>query len=132
MTAIALERSGTSTPPDPTPWQRPRVVLGDPTPLACTVTKAIAEAFTGTASLAPINRWLAPSVREKLARQQSLARRAPGAPAPARIHRARIDRVNADVAEAAVVVDIGNRTRAVALRFEMAHGRWLVTSADVL
>ncbi|WP_159449581.1 Rv3235 family protein [Demequina sp. NBRC 110057] len=120
--------------------------LGDPAPLACTLAKAVVEAVTGGADLTTLARWIDPVVRACLARQRTLARRravlaAAGpasqgpddtASAPATVLRARVCRTAAGAAEVSAVVHDGQRTRAVAMRFEDQHGRWLATVIEVL
>lgn len=54
---------------------------------------------------------------------------------PRQVHgagRVRIDRSLPDVAEAATVVEVGARARAVAMRLEWSHGRWRVSELAVL
>ncbi|MFW7413649.1 Rv3235 family protein [Demequina sp. SO4-18] len=112
--------------------RRSRKVLGDPTPLACTVAKAAMEALLGGAALDPYARWIEPGVFGQLARQRSLARRAglSGGTAVG-VRRARVFRVSRDAAEVSVVVDDGEHCRAIAMRLEDVTGRWLVTEMHV-
>ncbi|MGI5213921.1 Rv3235 family protein [Plantactinospora sp. CA-290183] len=61
------------------------------------------------------------------------ARPRPGRPAPAvRLRRMRVCEPRPGVAEAAAVVDIADRTRAVAFRMERRRGNWLAISIEVL
>jgi hypothetical protein len=114
------------------PYARVRRALGDPTPLACTVAKAAAEAVLGGAPLDHYVRWLEPTVFAQIARQHSLARRAAmhldGVVA---VRRARTCRVSRDVAEVSIVIEFNGRCRAVAMRLEDVTGRWLVTELQV-
>lgn len=114
------------------PYARPRKVLGDPTPLACTVAKAVMEALLGGTALDPFARWIEPGVFAQLARQRSLARRAGLARTePVGVRRARVFRVSRDAAEVSIVVDDGEHCRAIAMRLEDVTGRWLVTELHV-
>lgn len=115
----------TPLPPSLRRRQRP---LGDPTPLACTVGKAVMEALLGGDSLEPYARWIEPQVAAQLARQRSLALRAGRRLlSPVGVRRARVSRVSKVAAEVAIVVDDGERCRALAMRLEDRGGRWLVT-----
>ncbi|GIG55407.1 Rv3235 family protein [Demequina activiva] len=110
------------------PYARQRRVLGDPTPLACTVAKAAMEAVLGGTSLDAYVRWVEPSVFAQVARQRSLARRASRrSPGTVSVRRARSCRVSATAAEVAIVVEVDGRVRPVAMRLEDVTGRWLVT-----
>lgn len=113
-------------------YSRQRKLLGDPTPLACTVAKAAVEAVLGSTSLGSLIRWLAPEVRDSLAQQHSLARRAGYASAPAvAVKRARVCRVSAEACEVSIVVHCEGRARAVAMRLDDVAGRWLVTAMEI-
>ncbi len=113
-------------------YGRPRATLGDPTPLACTVALAAIEVVHGGPGLDTLLRWITPEVRDALARQHSLARRAGRARrVEASILRARACRVSRDAAEVAAVARIGDRAHAVALRLEDLSGRWVVTVLDI-
>ena len=119
-------------PLPPRPYARTHAPLGDPAPLACTLAKAVMEALTGGDDLHTLARWITPELRESLHRQQSLARRRGLTPGPVHILRARVCRTSATSAEVSLVVDDGEHSRAVAMRFEDSHGRWLATVIDVL
>lgn len=108
-------------------YTRPRRVLGDPIPLACTVAKAAMEAALGGASLDAYVRWVEPQVFAQVARQRSLARRAKRrAPGTVAVRRARSCRVSATAAEVSIVVEVEGRCRPIAMRLEDVTGRWLV------
>ncbi|WP_430868546.1 Rv3235 family protein [Demequina aurantiaca] len=106
--------------------------LGDPAPLACTVAKAALETVLGAMTINPLVRWLAPEVRERLAQQHSLARRAGNVSAPTvSIKRARVCRVSARAAEVSIVAYCDGHARAIAMRLEDVTGRWLITVLEV-
>ena len=109
-----------------------RAPLGDPTPLACTVAKTAVEAIMGGDGLETLVRWVATDVRESLAAQQSLARRAGHTGAVARIERARVCRVSQRAAEVSIVAAVRGRALAVAMRLEEVHGRWLTTVLEII
>ncbi len=106
--------------------------LGDPTPLVCTVAKAALEIALGANGIDHLARWITPTLRTSLLRQQSLSRRA-GYTARGRVAvaRVRLCRVSATAVEAAVVATEGELAHALALRLEAVSGRWLVTALDV-
>lgn len=113
-------------------YGRARGVLGDPSPLACTVALTAIDATRGGDGLDTLLRWITPEVREVLARQHSLARRAGRRGAPeARILRARACRVSRDAAEVSVIAAVGGRTHPLAMRLEDVSGRWVVTVLDM-
>ncbi|MDN4481030.1 Rv3235 family protein [Demequina muriae] len=119
-------------PAAPVPYARERRVLGDPTPLACTVAKAVMEALLGGPALDSYARWIEPAVFAQVARQRSLARRAGlSRSRPVGVRRARVFRVSRDAAEVSIVVDDGDHCRAIAMRLEDVTGRWLVTEMHV-
>jgi len=113
-------------------YGRPRRVLGDPAPLACTIAKAAVEAIGGRNGLDSLVRWVVPDVLESLRRQCSLARRAGLSGTDAHIARARVCRVSARAAEVSIVAEAGGRARAVAMRLEDISGRWCATVVDVV
>ena len=115
----------------PNPYARDRRPLGDPSPLACTVAKSALEAVHGADTLASLVRWVEPEIRSRLARQQSLARRAGRTEATAQVLRARVCRVSADAAEVSVIAAVNDRTHAIAMRLEQQHGRWVAVVIDI-
>lgn len=116
----------------PDVYGRDHMPLGDPAPLACTVAKAALETVLGDAAMTPLVRWLTPDVRERLAQQHSLARRAgQTGPGVVTIKRARVCRVSARAAEVSIVAFCDGHARAIAMRLEDQSGRWLVTVLDV-
>ncbi|PKQ25476.1 MAG: hypothetical protein CVT64_09740 [Actinobacteria bacterium HGW-Actinobacteria-4] len=145
MSSAALARAHTPVPapvpaaqkprvlPAPaSPYSRKRRTLGDPTPLACTVAKTALEVVLGGAGVETLTRWVAPELRESLAFQHSLARRAGVRAEPSvRIARVRVFRVSATAAEVSVVAQQGEHARAIAMRLEDVAGRWLTTVLEV-
>ncbi|WP_061961724.1 Rv3235 family protein [Demequina flava] len=122
-----------AVPVTATPYVRtPARNLGNPAALACTVAKAVTESVLGGSELSAVNRWLEPQLRRRLERQRSLTRRAGRPPVTAHVRRARVERVSNGAAEVALVVDVAGRSRAVAMRLEVVHQRWLTTAIDVL
>lgn len=94
--------------------------------------QAILEVCEGNRSADQLTRWLAPDVRERVARRGVLARRRTRRP-----HRTPVLRVvrlchPADgVCEVAAVVRWGGRVRALALRMSGVDGRWLITALEL-
>ncbi|WP_062386511.1 Rv3235 family protein [Demequina iriomotensis] len=119
-------------PPRPDVYGRRRATLGDPTPLACTSALTAIEVVHGGDGLESLRRWITPEVRERLARQHSLARRlGRRGGVPATILRARACRVSPTATEIAAVAAIGDRVHAVAIRLEDLAGRWVITVLDI-
>lgn len=113
-------------------YGRTRAILGDPSPLACTVALTAVEVSRGGAGIDTLLRWVTPEVRESLARQHSIARRAGRRGAPdARILRARVCRVARQAAEVSIVATVGDRAHPIAMRLEDWSGRWVVTVLDM-
>ncbi|NYI40804.1 Rv3235 family protein [Demequina lutea] len=106
--------------------------LGDPTPLVCTVAKAALDIALGANGIDRLARWITPTLRTTLLRQQSLSRRAKyTARGQVSVARVRLCRVSATAVEAAVVATEGDVAHALAMRLEAVSGRWLVTALDV-
>lgn len=128
----AVPVTSAARPPSANPYARKRRPLGDPTPLACTVAKTALEVVLGGAGADTLIRWVSPAVRDALAAQHSLARRAGRRrPASVAIARVRVFRVHAKAAEVSIVADDGERCRAIAMRLEDVCGRWQATVIDV-
>ncbi len=114
------------------PYARPRRLLGDPTPLACTVAKTALEVVLGGHGLDQLNRWVTPQIRASLARQGALALRAGHIPpTTVGIRRIRVYRVSDIAAETSIIADDGCHVRAIAARFEDIGGRWQATVLDI-
>ncbi len=127
---VVVPRPGPRAPLNP--YTRPRTILGDPTPLACTVAKIATEVVLGGGGLDQLTRWIAPSIRESLATQGALATRAGLRLAhPVRVQRIRVYRASDVAAETSVVVDDGTHARAIAARFEDVGGRWQATVLEI-
>ena len=137
MSAVVTARPGRVVPlvpiPAPSsPYSRPKKVLGDPTPLACTVCKTALEVVLGGDGLDRLNRWITPDLRASLARQKALTVRAGrGRQAVVSIVRIRVCRTSDVAAETSIVADDGRRIRAIAARFEDVGGRWQATALDI-
>jgi hypothetical protein len=130
--SVAVASRLAPLPVPESPYTRPRRVLGDPTPLACTVAKTALEVVLGGAGIDQLNRWVTPQIRASLARQGALAHRAGrGRQAVVGIRRIRVYRVSDVAAETSIVADDGIRVRAIAARFEDVGGRWQATVLDI-
>lgn len=110
--------------------------LPPPIPVAARLAPAMIEVMAGVRPAPQLVRWTSPDVYEVIARRAALAsRRAARGAAEPRL-RVRVRRVRgcepADgVAEVAVVLQVGPRVRAVALRLVGHHGRWRVESMQL-
>ncbi|WP_296666187.1 Rv3235 family protein [Demequina sp.] len=129
---MSAEPAWAPRPPRADVYGRARPSLGDPTPLACTVALTAVEVVHGGDGIDTLLRWITPEVRDRLARQHSLSRRAGRrGSVDARILRARTCRVAAGAAEVAAVASIGDRSHAIAIRLEDLAGRWVITVLDI-
>lgn len=137
MSVAVVVRPETARPPvlipaPSGPYARPRKILGDPTPLACTVAKTALEVVLGGSGLDHLNRWITPDLRASLSRQHALAvRMGKARQASVGIVRIRVYRVSDVAAETSIVADDGIRVRAIAARFEDVGGRWQATVLDI-
>lgn len=94
--------------------------------------QATLEVCEGTRSADQLTRWLAPDVRERVARRGLLARRRARRPHRAPVVRALLTCLPADgVCEVSAVVHTAGRVRALALRMSGVDGRWLVTALEL-
>lgn len=129
---VATVRPLHALPAPPSPYARTRRVLGDPTPLACTVAKTALEVVLGGRGVEQLVRWVSPTIRESLAAQGGLAQRAGRRlRSPVRIQRIRVYRVSDVAAECSIVADDGEHSRAIAARFEDVMGRWQATALEI-
>lgn len=111
------------------------VPLPDPTPLCCAVVRAAVEVVRGDRTVQQLARWVTPEIYEALARRARIVLEADLAPGtatrPVTVRRARVLRLGAEVAEATVVVDDGDRVRAAAARLEVRRGTWRVVALEI-
>lgn len=116
-------------------WAAPRQTrrrdLPDPQEWAGKMALAVVEVLRGTRSLPQLMRWTSPEVYSAigaqamaagLSRPDARTRRR----APVRVRRVRVCEPADGVAEAAVVLLDGTRTRAMALRLVGLDGRWRI------
>jgi len=112
--------------------------LPDATPLITNLTRCVLEILSGARELEQISRWVTDEVFDRLARRVSFASRARGVTgAPVQRPRFTILSIHASepapgVVEAAVIVQMPQRVRAIALRLEGLDRRWRATSISVL
>lgn len=94
--------------------------------------QATLEVCEGNRSADQLSRWLAPDVRERVARRGVLARRRARRPHQAPLIRALLLCHPADgVCEVSAVVRCSGRVRALALRMSGVDGRWLITALEL-
>ena len=158
--ALALEVEPRTDPPpgatqptnqttDPT---LPPVAAFDVVPVATTTRaaleawarrygQAVAEVATGDRPAAQVVRWSTPRVYDDLARRALLITRAAGQPAPGagrhrhilarpQVRGVRISFVAGHVVEASFHVRYGDRSRAIAARFEVLDQRWQCSALE--
>lgn len=110
--------------------------LPDPGPVAARLATAMMEVMSGARPAPQLVRWTTPEVYEVIARRASLAARRSsrlGTQQRARVTARRVMGCEpADgVAEMTVVLGVGQRVRAVALRMVGHHGRWRVEAMQL-
>lgn len=107
---------------DPQPTSRQH--LPDPDPFTRRLLIAIIETGTGRRSARQLLAYTSPSVQAGLARDAGRIERLGTAARPATLHSLHLDEPADGVIEAAAVVRLGDRFRAIALRLEGLDGRW--------
>lgn len=111
---------------------------GDPGPMLRNLARGVFEAMAGIREIEQLTRWLAPEVASKLlARAQHAARarqRRGGVAMRPKIEPIRCiwQSPREGVVESTVIVDLGSRCRAVAIRLESYRGRWRAQRLHVL
>lgn len=114
------------------------VALPNPEPLLNNLARGVVEAIGGMRELEQMSRWIAPEVYTVLLQRTQHAARARarrGVPTkrlfvrPLACH---WQSPRVGVVEAAVVVDLGDRSRAVSIRLEEFRGRWRAERLTVL
>ncbi|WP_235829180.1 Rv3235 family protein [Gulosibacter macacae] len=112
--------------------------LPDPDPLLHNLARSVVEALGGFREVEQIARWVAPEVFTALVQRSQHATRARavrGVPVRRPNVRTRAcvsQRIRPGVVEATVIVDLGPRVRAVAIRLEAFRGRWRAARVHVL
>ncbi|HLS24722.1 MAG TPA: Rv3235 family protein [Beutenbergiaceae bacterium] len=108
--------------------------LPNPTTWAATLVRATVEVLKGRRPAAQLIRWLEADLWSALAsRAQIGVQNSPGTarPAPVRVRRVHGCPITDAVWEGAVIINDGERTRAVALRLEVLRGRWCATALTI-
>lgn len=103
--------------------------LPDPRRWTARLAQSALECLHGRRPLQQLVRWTAESVYRDLSRRAVALEEAPAV--RPRIRALRVCRVTPGVAEASVVVQVGEVARAVAVRLEADDGRWLCTAFDI-
>lgn len=102
-------------------------------------TQAAVEIVAGDRPAAQLVRWNRPDVHQDLVRRAVLVaragRREPGQGRPpgatrAKVHNVRLSFLDTETVEAAVHLRHGDRSRAVAGRFQVHRGRWICTALE--
>lgn len=103
--------------------------LPDPGTWAYRLVPAVLECLVGLRPVTQLARMMSCDLRRRLARQSAISRRrgVRGVRAP-QVLKVHVCRPTPAVAEVAVVVRVGGRSRAVALRLEGLDDRWMMTS----
>lgn len=96
----------------------------DPAGFSRRLAVAIIEVATGRRSAAQLRRLTGPAVQAGLARDAGRITRLGSASRPATIHSVHVSEPADGVAEVAVIVEVGARFRALAIRLEADGGTW--------
>ena len=117
------------------PWHAEHVPnvaeLADPSAWAAHIAQAIVDTLFGTRPIQQLLRWTDAAVYHALVTALSDNSPAPGAPRPA-VRRIRISTPAAKVAEVSVLIQMGLRYRAAAMRLEVVGPHWRCTAFDLL
>lgn len=105
--------------------------LPDAARYADRLVRLVLETMDGTRPSRQLHHWVEPSIHERLTAAGVLARRRRVRPRPHRVLAVRVCEPVDGVAEVAVVVRTGGRTRAMALRLAGLDGRWLLTALEI-
>lgn len=106
--------------------------LPEARPWADRMVRALLEICAGTRPVDQLSRWLAPEVRDRVARRSTLARRRGRCRSGPPVVRALLACHPADgVCEVAAVVHLDGRVRALALRMSGVDGRWVITALEL-
>lgn len=108
-----------------------RDALPDPHVWAAHIAQAILDTLLGTRPAHQLARWTDPTVYSAILSATPGHPASPGAPRPA-VRGIRISMPVAGVAEASVLVQVGPRFRAAAMRLEGTDNRWLCTAFDLI
>lgn len=140
--ALALDLRGLGLPPTADPPETPELDADRQSRVAHVAdlevrawasryAQAVVEAVAGHRPVTQLVRWTAPGVYRDLERRVRLVARAAG-PRPRdlrpQVRSVHLCRPVDDALEVSVHVRYGERSRAVALRLEETHGRWLCTA----
>lgn len=105
--------------------------LPDPHIWAAHIAQAILDTLFGTRPAQQLFRWTDPAVYRTILSATSASPPAPGSPRPA-VRSVRIFMPAAHAAEASVLLQVGPRYRAAAMRLEGTGQRWLCTAFQLL
>ncbi|HLR93486.1 MAG TPA: Rv3235 family protein [Jiangellaceae bacterium] len=107
--------------------------LPEPRRWAARLAQAVLESLGGRRPVQQLSRWLDEAVFAALSRSVRASGRPRAARSPQVVVRSvRAARPTSSTVEACVVVQVGRRARAVALRLEGLDGRWMCTALDVI
>lgn len=101
------------------------------TGFAARVTVAAVEVAQGARPATQLMRHCSPAVFDALVRRQAHRAGRLGACHPVFLRRARACHIADGIVEAAVVVSVNARVRAIALRLEGVDGRWVITALEM-
>ena len=99
----------------------------DPAALCCAVVRSAAQVLRGERDATSLARWVTPEVLTALSRAAGTR---PGA-GPISVIRLRPAEVAPGITEAGVVIAMGERVRAAAVRLEVQQGLWRVTALEI-
>lgn len=131
MTSRTLARSALISEPDAEQSLASRDPVPDPHVWAVHIAQAILDTLFGTRPAHHLARWTDPTVYKSILSATSVRRPVPGAPRPA-VRSIRVAMPVAHAAETSVLLQVGTRYRAAAMRLESVNGRWLCTVFELI
>ncbi|NEE02464.1 Rv3235 family protein [Phytoactinopolyspora halotolerans] len=105
--------------------------LPDPRRWSARLAQAAVESIQGRRPFQQLLRWTNDEVYEWLGSQVAARRGRPPGPRPS-VRSVRVSEIDDSTFEAAAVLQIGDRVRALAMRCEAHRGRWVCTVFDVI
>ncbi|WP_166356217.1 Rv3235 family protein [Phytoactinopolyspora limicola] len=128
--AAPASRTTPSLVPGPTPSRR-GTGLAEPRRWCSRIAQALAEVLYGRRPLHQLSQWVSDDVQFALTRRVAAQRRTVPGPAPS-VRTIRVCTVNPQVVEASVVLQVGSRVRALALRLDAAGDQWVCTALELV
>ncbi|MDF8262900.1 Rv3235 family protein [Luteipulveratus flavus] len=129
--SLAIDFRARDEDPDFGPQATLRTDLPEPAVWVHRLLHATLESVTGVRQPHQLSRWMIPAVHATVVRRHRVAQRRGAAVQHTQVRRVRVDEPVDGVVEAAAVVVLDGRVRAVAMRLNGVDGRWLLTEMTI-